>query len=71
MSFEEVRKICLDYTTTALDVLAAEPRKSPLRFIYMSGSAATRKVEDKPWVLGNYSQLRVRSASPSPVEPPC
>lgn len=60
MSSEDARKICLDYTLAALHALAAEPRKTPMRFIYVSGSPAVRKVEDKPPVLGDYCVMRVR-----------
>ncbi|KAI9745725.1 MAG: hypothetical protein M1818_001261 [Claussenomyces sp. TS43310] len=61
MPWEEVRKICLDYTVTGLETIAELPRDSagkPLRFIYTSGSSSERDQSKKPWVLGNYCLMR-------------
>lgn len=62
MPWDDVRKICLDYTVTGLEVLTDLPRdpgRKPLRFIYTSGTAAVRDPKLKPWVLGDYAVLRV------------
>jgi hypothetical protein len=63
MPFEEARKTCLDYTVTGLKTISQLPRGSaskPLRFIYTSGSKAVRDESQKPWILGDYSLMRVR-----------
>jgi hypothetical protein len=63
MPFEETRKICYDYTVTGLQTisqLARASNKKPLRFIYASGSMTERDQTKKPWILGDYSLMRVR-----------
>ena len=63
MPWEDVRKICIDYTIKGLETLAQLPRDSttkPLRFIYTSGAKAERDQSQKPWILGNYVLMRVR-----------
>ena len=55
----EVRKICYDYTVTGLQTMAAQ-RKGAFRFIYTSGVAATADPAKKPWLMGDYSLMRVR-----------
>jgi hypothetical protein len=63
MPFEETRKICYDYTVTGLKTisqLARASNKKPLRFIYTSGSMTERDQTKKPWILGDYSLMRVR-----------
>jgi hypothetical protein len=62
MPWEEVKKICLDYTITGLETISQLPRNSagsPFRFIYTSGSNAERDQNKKPWILGDYSLMRV------------
>lgn len=62
MPFEEVRKICLYYTVTGFETICKLPRDStskPFRFIYVSGANAERDQSKKPWILGNYSLMRV------------
>ncbi|TQS32617.1 hypothetical protein Golomagni_07062, partial [Golovinomyces magnicellulatus] len=61
MDYEDVKKICFDYTVTSLKVLTDQPRgpgQKPLRYIYTSGSAAVRDPKLKPPVLGDYSVMR-------------
>ncbi|KAM3071418.1 hypothetical protein ACMFMG_009015 [Clarireedia jacksonii] len=60
MPWEEVRKVCLDYTATGLSVISQLPRDStsPFRFIYVSGSSAERDQTKKPMILGDYFLLR-------------
>lgn len=73
MPWDEVRKICVDYTQTGLDSMAQLPRDSagrPLRFIYTSGAKSERDPSKKPWVLGDYCLLRVKPfLTPSPFLP--
>lgn len=62
MPWEETRKICFDYTVTGIETIAQLPRDSagkPFRFIYTSGANAERDSSKKPWVLGDYSLMRV------------
>ncbi|KAL7935970.1 hypothetical protein V8C35DRAFT_296500 [Trichoderma chlorosporum] len=61
MSWDEVRKICLDYTVAGLEELAKIPRSNatkPLQFVYVSGSNAERDQSKKPWILGEYCLMR-------------
>jgi hypothetical protein len=61
MPWEEVRKVCLDYTVTGLSITSQLTRdsKSPFRFIYVSGSSAERDQSKKPMLLGDYLLMRV------------
>jgi hypothetical protein len=62
MPWEEVRKICRDYTLTGFDTIAQLPRGSegkPLRFIYVSGANSVRDPSKKPWIMGDYTLMRV------------
>lgn len=80
MPWEEVRRVCLDYTVTGLETISQLPRDSaskPLRFIYTSGANSQPDQSKKPWVLGDYSLMRVSFPSPilptpilSPIEVP-
>lgn len=36
----------------------------PFRFLYMSGANAERDQTKKPWLLGDYSLMRVRYSFP-------
>jgi hypothetical protein len=66
MPYEQVQKICLDYTLTGIQTISKLPRASsskPLRFIYTSGENSQRDQTKKPWVLGDYSLMRVRVLS--------
>lgn len=73
MPWEDVRKICIDYTLKGMDTIAQLPRDSaikPLRFIYTSGAKAERDQSQKPWILGDYSLMRVSlypSCLPVPI----
>lgn len=62
MPFEEVQKICLDYTVTGFQTMSKLQRlqgQKPLRFIYASGSNSERDQNNRPWILGDYSLMRV------------
>ena len=61
MPLEEVRKICYDYTVTGLETVSSLKRDSqkPFRFVYVSGAKAERDQTQKPWILGDYTILRV------------
>lgn len=66
MSFEQASKICRDYAIAGIETIANLPRngvRKPLRFIYISGSNAVRPPAQKPWILGDYSVMRVRLRS--------
>lgn len=73
MPWEEVRKICYDYTVKGLETIAQLPRDisagKPLRFIYTSGAMSERDQSNKPWLLGDYCLMRVCDfpLPPSPV----
>ncbi|KAK4069917.1 uncharacterized protein Triagg1_6712 [Trichoderma aggressivum f. europaeum] len=61
MPWDEVRKICLDYTIAGLEELFKAPRNNttkPLHFVYVSGANAERDQSKKPWVLGDYCLMR-------------
>lgn len=58
MPFEQVEKICLDYTVNGLKTMAAIGNK-PFRFIYTSGAKANRDESVRPWIMGDYGVLRV------------
>ncbi|KAG9235753.1 putative nucleoside-diphosphate-sugar epimerase [Amylocarpus encephaloides] len=57
MPFEEVRKICLDYTVTGLETICPLGSK-PFRFLYISGSNTTRDQTKKPLFMPDYSLVR-------------
>lgn len=62
MPWEETRKICYDYTIAGLETIAQLPRNAagtPLRFLYTSGAKTVRDPSQKPWILGDYSLMRV------------
>lgn len=65
MPFSEARKICLDYTVTGIETISPIASK-PFRFLYTSGVAAERDQTKKPWLLGDYSLMRV-SVHHSPI----
>ncbi|KAH6611019.1 hypothetical protein Trco_001039 [Trichoderma cornu-damae] len=61
VAWEEVRKVCLDYTVAGLETLSRLPRNNtanPLRFIYISGVKSERDQTKKPLLLGDYCLLR-------------
>jgi nucleoside-diphosphate-sugar epimerase len=57
MPFEDVRKICLNYTMTGIDTIS-QTASSPFRFLYVSGVNATRDQTKKPKLMPEYSLLR-------------
>ncbi|KAL7909542.1 hypothetical protein GGI35DRAFT_386624 [Trichoderma velutinum] len=61
MPWDEVRKICVDYTIAGLEALSKAPRDNttkPLQFVYVSGANTERDQSKKPWVLGDYCLMR-------------
>ncbi|KAH6892899.1 hypothetical protein B0T10DRAFT_481078 [Thelonectria olida] len=59
--WDEVRKVCHDYTRTGLETMSqlhGDQKTAPLRFIYTSGANAQRDPSKKPWVLGGYCLMR-------------
>lgn len=70
MSLEESGKICRDYPTRAVETISklrqaapdGEAKKSPFRFLYVSGSAAERDQTKKPLIMGGYLLIRVGQA---------
>lgn len=66
MPWDEVRKVCLDYTMAGLETLSKLPRgdaTKPLQFLYVSGANTERDQTKKPWILGDYCLMRVRITS--------
>lgn len=59
MPFDQVRKICYDNMVTGMETISPIASR-PFRFIYVSGSNAERDQTKKPWILGDYSLMRVR-----------
>ncbi|KAF4944935.1 hypothetical protein FSARC_14545 [Fusarium sarcochroum] len=60
-SWEQVKKVCLEYAISAADTCAKLPRDgkhTPLRFLYVSGFNATQDPSKKPWLFGDYSVMR-------------
>jgi hypothetical protein len=60
MPFEQVEKICLDYTANGLKTMTGISNK-PFRFIYTSGDKVNRDETVRPWIMPDYSVLRVSS----------
>ncbi|KAI5461798.1 hypothetical protein BGZ63DRAFT_386672 [Mariannaea sp. PMI_226] len=61
MPWDEVYKICHDYTLTGLktfEQLHGTQKTAPLRFIYTSGANAERDASKKPFILGEYTLMR-------------
>ncbi|KAK4040776.1 protein FMP52, mitochondrial, partial [Parachaetomium inaequale] len=60
--WEQTVKICRDYAVRGIETIAKLPRdgegKQPLRFMYISGHAAERDPNKKPWILGDYCLMR-------------
>ena len=62
MEPEEVRKICMDYPLAGINAMKQIPRGTdgkPLRFAFASGAMTERDQSKKPWVLADYSLMRV------------
>ncbi|KGQ06144.1 hypothetical protein BBAD15_g8534 [Beauveria bassiana D1-5] len=62
MDFEAVKTVCVDYVMKGFDTLKQLPRPQsgkPLRFVYASGAKAERDQTKKPWILGDYTLMRV------------
>jgi hypothetical protein len=61
MPFEDVEKICFDYTATGIENMS--PLASKLfRFLYISGFNGERDQTKKPWIMRDYALLRVSSS---------
>ncbi|KAH7009916.1 hypothetical protein EDB80DRAFT_714075 [Ilyonectria destructans] len=64
--WDEVRKVCLDYTVTGIETLSqlsGDRSTGPMRFIYTSGDRAERDPNKKPLILGEYSLMRGETES--------
>jgi len=61
MDFEDVRRICHDYTLVGLKAMAEARGKAttPFRFMYVSGVAAERDQTKTPSFMPPYSLMRV------------
>ncbi|KAH6615976.1 hypothetical protein B0J18DRAFT_293665 [Chaetomium sp. MPI-SDFR-AT-0129] len=65
-SLEEAGKICRDYPVRAVETISklrqaapeSDAKKTPCRFLYISGSAAERDQTKKPLILGAYLLIR-------------
>jgi len=62
MPFEEVHKICFDYTVTGIQTMSSVASK-PFRFIYISGVNGERDQTKKPWIMADYALLRGKAES--------
>lgn len=62
MDFEDVRRICQDYTLIGLRAMfeARTNNTTPFRFLYASGVAAERDQTKTPTFMPQYSLMRVR-----------
>ncbi|EXJ81830.1 hypothetical protein A1O1_07895 [Capronia coronata CBS 617.96] len=59
--WEEVKRVCHDYTMTGLETIfhaRAGDKPSPFRFLYISGVAAERDQTKKPRFMAQYSLMR-------------
>ncbi|KJZ75230.1 hypothetical protein HIM_05424 [Hirsutella minnesotensis 3608] len=66
MQWEQVRRICHDYSMAGLKTISQLPHggsSTPFRFLYVSGSNAERDPAKKPWVMGDYCLLRGETES--------
>ncbi|KAH8652609.1 putative nucleoside-diphosphate-sugar epimerase [Tricladium varicosporioides] len=64
MSFDEVRRICLDYTVTGIETMSPLASKvKPFRFIYISGANGERDQDKKPLIMGEYALVRGKTES--------
>lgn len=68
LPWDQVRTICYDYTATGIETLSeiatnssSNDNNKPLRFVYASGANTVRDPAKKPWILGDYLLLRVRT----------
>ncbi len=59
MNPADVKRVCHDYTMAGLRAIYEAGPARPFRFLYMSGSNAVRDPAKKPWLLGDYSVMRV------------
>ena len=56
-----MKRICQDFTMAGLQAMFEAGPAKPFRFMYMSGTAATRDPNQKPgWFMPEYTQMRVR-----------
>ncbi|KAI1780885.1 hypothetical protein F4818DRAFT_397138 [Hypoxylon cercidicola] len=61
MPWEEVCRICRDYTVVGFETITRLPRpgaSKPFRFVYISGAKTVQDPAQKPWLLGDYSLMR-------------
>lgn len=63
---EEARKVSIDYTCKAIDVMLPETKN--LRFVYISGFMTERDQEKPLWIMEDYRRIRVSpTSSPAPI----
>ena len=73
LPFDEVRRVCLDYTVAGLQAIfqAQDEGRThdskPLRFLYMSGSAAERDQSKRPTMMAEYCLMRVSLGPALPI----
>lgn len=72
MEFEDVKKICLDYTMLGLETIdeARGEGLESLRFVYVSGAATQRDQSKRPRWMPEYSLMRVNLLLPLVVFSP-
>jgi nucleoside-diphosphate-sugar epimerase len=73
-AWEDVKKICRDHALAGLEAVVearGDGGELPLRFVYMSGTAAERDQTKSPWLLKEHSLMRVRSCPSSPLTLKC
>ncbi|KXX80361.1 Protein FMP52, mitochondrial [Madurella mycetomatis] len=67
MPWEQTVKVCRDYAIKGIETLSQLPRgsqgKTPLRFVYISGSNSERDPSKKPMILGDYCLMRGEAES--------
>jgi hypothetical protein len=62
-AWEDVKKICRDHALAGLEAIVearGDGGALPLRFVYMSGTAAERDPTKSPWLLKEHCLMRVR-----------
>jgi hypothetical protein len=57
--FDEVRRVCQTSTMEAIRAIFAAGPAKPFRIMYMSGEIIERDLAKRPWVQGQYGDMRV------------
>ncbi|KAL8737660.1 MAG: hypothetical protein Q9190_008090 [Brigantiaea leucoxantha] len=61
LPFEEVKRVCQDYTVAGLEAMVSarsSSQQQPFRFLYMSGSATERDQSKRPKIMAEYCLMR-------------